>query len=111
MEDMEETYDIESLRELMAEREAAYTGGWSVGCHHDWDSFLFWQPKNWRNFTLIGINCEFSGYKGDGWYEFNFALLGFHLNFTHTAKPGRKLAEAIEFKKEYEEIKKEGEPR
>jgi hypothetical protein len=41
----------------------------------DWDSFAFWQPMNWREFTLIHIGGEIGPNR---WYEIHIALLGFH---------------------------------
>lgn len=29
-----------------------------VGYSHDWDSWIFWQKMNWRNFTWIYLNTE-----------------------------------------------------
>ena len=41
----------------------------------DWDSFMFWKPKNWRDFTIINISGEVSEHKN---YEIHIALLGVH---------------------------------
>ena len=45
--------------------------------HHDWDSLMFWQGMNWRNFTLIKIQGEISTTKI---IELDLAFLGFHFN-------------------------------
>lgn len=46
-----------------------------VSIYHDWDSFIFWQPMNWRDFTVIALSGEVSPNR---WYEIHFAILGFH---------------------------------
>lgn len=43
--------------------------------YHDWNSFIFWEPMNWRDFTLIHIGGEVGPNR---WYEFHIALFGFH---------------------------------
>ena len=56
---------------------------YSFSFHSDWDSFSL-KPMNWRDFEFIDFsfirfrvetNC-YSRY-----FEFNFALLGFHFDF------------------------------
>lgn len=42
---------------------------------HDWDSLCFWEPMNWRDFTLIHIGGEIGHNR---WYEIHIAFLGFH---------------------------------
>lgn len=55
--------------------------GWSASFDHDWDSFIFWQPISWRNFTFIEIEYEYTEYSVS--HELNLALLGFHLQIRY----------------------------
>lgn len=50
----------------------------SFDFYSDWDSFIFWQPMNWRDFCWCYLNTEIGSTK---WLEFSIALLGFHFNF------------------------------
>jgi len=50
---------------------------WSIGVYHDWDSFMFWQPMNWRNFTWFELSTETNSYLK--YLELRFAILGFHI--------------------------------
>jgi hypothetical protein len=48
---------------------------WSCDVWSDWDSFIFWKPYNWRDFTVINISGEIGVYTS----ELHLAILGFHL--------------------------------
>lgn len=47
--------------------------------HHDWDSFMFWKPLNWRNFTIIHLSIETNDYSK--YLELEFGILGLNFNF------------------------------
>jgi len=47
--------------------------------YHEWDSFIFWKPYNWRNFTVIHLSFETNNYSK--YLEFDFAILGLHFGF------------------------------
>jgi hypothetical protein len=49
-----------------------------IEVYHDWDSLIFWQSMNWRNFTWIRIDTETNNYSK--YLELDLALLGFHFN-------------------------------
>lgn len=58
-----------------------------VGYSHDWDSWIFWQKMNWRNFTWIYLNTEImTPFK---YVEISAALLGFHLEIDIFRKFGK----------------------
>lgn len=42
---------------------------------NDWDSFVFWEHKNWRDFTLINISVETGTNR---YFMFHICVLGFH---------------------------------
>ena len=53
--------------------------------YNDWNSFAFWQPMNWRNFTWIYFYTEINDYSV--YLEIHLALLGFHFNLYWWRKP------------------------
>ena len=48
-----------------------------IDLHQDWDSFIFWKPYNWRDFTFIHFSVEVNEGK---FLELSIALLGFHFD-------------------------------
>ena len=58
----------------------------SFGFYSDWDSFIFWKPMNWRNFTFIHFYVEISCARI---LELDFAILGLHFNFDWFRKEPR----------------------
>ncbi len=61
----------------------------SIEFHHNWDSLMFWQPMNWRNFTLIKIEGETNGYSKYLELEVMILGVGFEINWyrAHGDKP------------------------
>lgn len=56
----------------------------------DWDSLIFWQSMNWRNFTLIRIAGETNIYSK--YFELEIALLGFHLEISWYREHGEEIS-------------------
>jgi hypothetical protein len=75
--------------EFLSFMKVSYTPpSFSIDFHHDWDSLMFWQPMNWRNFTLIKIDGETNGYSK--YLELEIVLLGFHLEINWYRGSGEK---------------------
>ena len=59
-----------------------------INFHHDWDSFMFWQPMNWRNFTWFKIHTETNNYSK--YFELHITVLGFHFELDWFRPHGEK---------------------
>ena len=77
----------------------------SIQFGSDWNSFIFWKPMNWRNFTIFHLSFETNCYSR--YFELSITILGLHLTFNiWRESPSKRKRKIDEFIKKIKESNK-----